>query len=109
MNEKKYFDIPTQVCFWDFEEQYWHAGIAWGQNVICGCCGGVFEIDEVWEFAPAEVGNPIREFNYWVDLSDEIAGNTWPEDPFEKEDYPPDEELCEMEAWYFQELQDKVN
>jgi transcription elongation factor Elf1 len=34
-------------------------------NVICGCCGGVFEPDEV------EI---IEVFDHWVDISDEIIG-----------------------------------
>ena len=36
-----YYDIPTQVKFFDFgsEEPYWIGGIAFQDVIICGCCG----------------------------------------------------------------------
>ena len=82
MTENRYFDVPTQVYFWDFDGGHWLAGIAWNQNIICGCCGGVFEIDEVYEYAPAELAHPIIPFNTWVDLSAEITGDSWPANPY---------------------------
>lgn len=33
--------------------------------VICGCCGGVFEMDDIEE---------IQKYENWVDLSNEIIG-----------------------------------
>ena len=101
--EKRYFEKPTQICFWEGED--WNAGIAFGNSIICGCCGGVIDIDEVYEFAPDEITNPIIWFENWVDIQDEIAGDAWPENPFD--DYPSDEEMCEMEAYYFANLKDE--
>ena len=34
--------------------------------IICGCCGGIFD--------PNEVEN-LEIFNFWVDLSEEIIGD----------------------------------
>ena len=33
--------------------------------IICGCCGIVFEIDEIEE---------IQKYEHWVNISDEIIG-----------------------------------
>ena len=68
------FNKPTQVMYWDADGDHWVGGIAYGTEIICGCCGGIINIDEVYEFAPEEVINPIVIFNYWVDLSEEIIG-----------------------------------
>lgn len=35
-------------------------------NVICGCCGGVFEPEDV---------KILERYEYWVNVSDEIIGN----------------------------------
>ena len=35
-------------------------------NIVCGCCGSLFEPGDV------EI---IREYAYWVDLSEEIKGD----------------------------------
>ena len=58
------FDFPTQVIFYDFEHGEWAGGIAYGTKIICGCCGGIFEIEEV---------NNI-EVLPWIDISSEIIG-----------------------------------
>ena len=34
-------------------------------NIVCGCCGSLFKPEDV------EI---IREYAYWVDLSEEIKG-----------------------------------
>ena len=67
------FDVPTQVAFWDFDGEHWTGGIAYGDTIICGCCGGIVEISEVYEFAPADI-DPLKVFSDWVDLSLEIIG-----------------------------------
>ena len=108
MNENRYFDTPTQVCFWDYDGNHWLAGIAWNQNIICSCCGGVFEIDEIYEYAPAGLVHPIIPFDTWIDLTNEIVGDTWPVTPFEDENGSiEDEENAEYEAYFFENLQDK--
>ena len=106
MEQKFFFDTPTQVCFWDADGNHWLSGIGYRDEIICGCCGGVIEIADIVEFAPEEIGDPIRVFDFWVDLTAEIAGDGWPENPFAEESCPTDEEMCEMEAYYFKNLED---
>ena len=67
------FDEPTQVAFWDYDGGHWTGGIAYGTEIICGCCGGVIDIDEVYEFAPKHI-DPIKVFGDWVDINAEIIG-----------------------------------
>ena len=67
------FDEPTQIAFWDYDGSHWKGGIAYGTEIICGCCGGVIDIDEIYEFAPEDI-DPIQVFSDWVDISVEIIG-----------------------------------
>ena len=46
MEKKMYFENPTQVV-WVDEDNHAHAGIAYGDVIICGCCGGTVAIDEI--------------------------------------------------------------
>lgn len=39
-----YFDVPTQVQFWDYKKRRYNGGIAYRDEIICGCCGDVFNI-----------------------------------------------------------------
>lgn len=68
---KTYFEHPTQVAFWDGENNHYVGGIAYHDEIICGCCGGVMEIEEVIEFTPEGVA-PIVEYAIWVNVSSEI-------------------------------------
>ena len=71
----KAFDIPTQVKF--FEGEYWLTGIGYKDEIICGCCGGVFQIDQIYEVANAvdtEIIDPIQSYKNWIDISEEIRG-----------------------------------
>ena len=77
------FDIPTQVLFWDDDNEHWTAGIAYGEIIICGCCGGIFELKEVNEFAPAEISNPVIPMK-WTDISVEIIREEIPSEIFQK-------------------------
>lgn len=63
----KYFERPTQVKFLDRENNIWVGGIAYKNEIICGYCGDVVDIDE---FAEHE----IVIYDYWVNISDEIIG-----------------------------------
>lgn len=71
--EYESFDVPTQVAFWDDDGMY-HAGIAYGEKIICACCGGVQEIKEIYEFAPSGV-EPIIVYKSWVDFEESIIGD----------------------------------
>ena len=85
------FNRPTQVKFIDFDrdignddnkEPYWIGGIAFGDKIICGCCGGIIDIQgyyEDWDnFAREEFGdyveddNPLVVYSYWVDINEDI-------------------------------------
>lgn len=88
----KKFNVPTQCLFVDpysdgKEKPSFLSGIAFGDQVICACCGGVFEIDDLEEVA-SEYGMEQAIFPYheWIDLTDEIIGDELP-DGFYIEDF----------------------
>lgn len=64
---------PRQVMFWDGEG--YCAGIMFGRRIICGCCGAIYDRDEVKEEAMESGVAPLKLFQTWVDLSDEIKGD----------------------------------
>ena len=81
----KYFDFPKQVRFLDLGDtqgkEVWHGGIAIDDSIICGCCGTVLPIADIftdWEEYGKEnypnVEAPIVIYDYWVPLSKEIIG-----------------------------------
>ena len=65
--------IPVQVLFYDGEAM--NAGILFGEQIICGCCGGVFDVYDVVTMAQDDGVDAIRFFDTWVDVSDEIKGS----------------------------------
>ena len=79
--ENTYFNKPTQVVFADPDNPgEWLAGIAYSDVIICGCCGGVFEIEDVVDCAKEDgIKNAIHKYYDWTDLADEIAGGELPE------------------------------
>lgn len=60
-----------QIIFRDLELHETHAGILTDErNVICGCCGGLFEAEEEnksWKV--------VKVYNTWINLEEEICGN----------------------------------
>jgi hypothetical protein len=66
---KFYYNYPTQVLFRcktdDIYEEEWLAGIAYCDEVICGCCGAVISCEDI-EF--------IEELK-WVEIHREIGGD----------------------------------
>ena len=72
-----YYDMPTQVKFYDIDGEipYWIGGIAFHDVIICGCCGAIFEISELYDRAEEiRLGkDPIKVLN-WVDIQSEIKG-----------------------------------
>lgn len=68
---KQYFETPTQVLFKQDAETMrengaeWFAGIAYHDEIICGCCGGIVEVSET------ELIQPLP----WVNISEAIAGD----------------------------------
>jgi hypothetical protein len=79
--EKTYFDRPAQVVFADPDNPgEWLVGIAYQDEVICACCGGVFRIDEVIEMTHENgVNCAIYVYPEWVDITNEIVGDELPE------------------------------
>lgn len=78
VNIKTFYETPTQVMFHNSNGVY-NFGIAWGNKIICACCGGIFEVEKVLEFA-LEDQPAIYEYSTWTDLSDEIYGGEYPDD-----------------------------
>ena len=78
----KNFDYPTQVVFTfnngDCYERC--SGIAYHNKVMCGCCGGVFDLEDEFDDIKIEKELP------WVSLVEEIS----PE-----EDYGELEDSCD--------------
>lgn len=71
-----YFEIPTQVKFWDYTNGRYHGGIAYRNEIICGCCGGVFNISQIYKIAPDTLlGYPIIVYDDWVGISSSICGD----------------------------------
>lgn len=63
-------NTPHQIMFYDGEGMC--AGILFQNHILCGCCGGVFPVDEVVENARDEGVDAIRVFDGWADVSEEI-------------------------------------
>jgi hypothetical protein len=77
MEKKLYFEKPTQVAFWDDGLEKYVGGIAYQDEIICGCCGGVLSIEELYEDAPPD-RIPVYSYPIWSDLSVDIAGDYFP-------------------------------
>ena len=63
--------IIYQCKFRPFGEEAWQGGIYVNINleyayIICGCCGAVFEMDDIAD---------LEIFDDWVNLSEEIIGD----------------------------------
>ena len=72
-----YADRPTQVAFYNVEDKCYDAGIAYGDRIICLCCGGIIPVDELLEEvaeAASWVKKPIIELS-WCNLRDECLGD----------------------------------
>ena len=79
--EKSYFNNPTQVVFADPDNPgVWISGIAYRDEIICGCCGGIFNIGDVIDMAREDgVHCAIYEYHEWNDLTDSVVGGMLPE------------------------------
>ena len=74
MKIKSHYNEPTMVSFLE-DDGYGNIeivyGIAYGDVIICSCCGGVFPIAEVIEMAK-EKDIEFDEYD-WVPFTDYIA------------------------------------
>ena len=48
-DHKTYYDNPTQVEYYDFENDCYVNGIAYKDEIICLCCGGVIGLEDLFE------------------------------------------------------------
>ena len=72
--KKLFYDRPMQVVFADLcNEKAWIGGIAYRDEIICGKCGRVINLEELYDDA-AELGieNPVVKWEDWVSFSDLI-------------------------------------
>ena len=65
-----WYDTPTQVAW--FDDGAYEAGIAYHDEVICACCGGVTEIDDLIR-APIGVA-PIVTYKHWYSFKETVIG-----------------------------------
>lgn len=69
---KSYYDWPTQVRFYVPDDGgSYCGGIAYHDEIICGCCGIAFSIRDVIDSTPDAL-LPIREIDYWQNISPDI-------------------------------------
>lgn len=70
---KTFYETPTQVKFREKDSSFWESGIAYRDEFICACCGG---ITELCELAEAETSGEIEFVELpWVNLAYEIIGD----------------------------------
>ena len=107
---KNYFETPKQVRFFDSDNPgAWSTGIAYQDKIICCCCGGIFEIEEVIELArEAGVVNAIYSYCDWVNIVDAVSGGELPDglsynenDSIVEDCVSSDSENVEYETHYF--------
>lgn len=67
---KRRYERPTQVRWFDDVEGVWIGGIAYRDEIICGCCGSILELDEFEEGEVVELGN-------WINIEEEIRGEDY--------------------------------
>lgn len=64
---KLYYDKPTQVKFISYDGTI-RTGIAYKDEIICACCGGIYEIEDLLLRQPQE----IKESQFWISFSHDI-------------------------------------
>ena len=87
MSRQTYFEVPTQVQFWECEIEDYVGGIAYRDEIICGCCGAVISLEDLYEqvrdaAADGEVA-PMEDeviiVMTWVPINEEIVGDDFRE------------------------------
>lgn len=74
------FSYPTQVAFYDWGADEWVGGIGIDDKVLAGDNGEWIEINDIYSNAPDTVEDPLREYDDWIDISDDIMGDDKSED-----------------------------
>ena len=79
-----YFDHPTQVKYldidsgYDVNEAHYVGGIAYRDEIICGCCGATISIEDLMELAhdmQINEADLIIPFHSWIDIEYKIRGD----------------------------------
>ena len=90
---KDFYYVPTQVVFYDGgdDSPIFCAGIAYKDEIICACCGGVMKISEVIANAEEDgIKTAIYDYVDWYDMREAIVGGEYPEEYYD--DYPDDDD-----------------
>lgn len=89
---KDFYARPTQVIFTYFngETAERNAGIAYCKEIICGCCGGIYILDEV----------TIQKRLHWEGLSDSISDEFMYGEIYTEKDDDDDEDKEEDDIEY---------
>lgn len=66
-----YFNVPTQLEFWDEEVFKWVGGIGIGDTIIDGRNGQPRDSIEIY----ASARGKVRLYDDWISLSEEIIGD----------------------------------
>ena len=77
----KCFTKPTQIAFYETASYCYCGGIGYGDEIICGCCGAVIPIADIYE--DCELEGIINDENYtvpikifqWMDISTNLIGD----------------------------------
>ena len=66
-----WFDKPTQVQFYDYDNDIWIGGIGYRNEIICCERGGVVALDKLYDAENLVLEpNPVRLLGEWVDISE---------------------------------------
>lgn len=79
---KSFYDVPTQVMYWDECEGTYVGGIAYHDEVICAIDGIVRKISNLVEDAKnsqCEQSYVIYEYDDWMDLTNSLCGGELPD------------------------------
>lgn len=79
---KNFYDIPTQVMYWDGDEERYIGGIAYHDEVICATDGCVMEILDLIESVKDSRYNrfdAIYEYGNWEDFTAQLCGGVLPD------------------------------
>lgn len=70
----EWFEQPVQVSFYNFDDDNWMNGIGYRNEIICGCCGAVIPLEDLYDAEMLAIEpQPVRTLSDWVDFSDYIG------------------------------------
>ena len=66
-NMKRQYDKPTRIRWFEPNVKCWLGGIAYKDEIICGCHGDILKLDGFEEDEVVELGE-------WINIEKEIRG-----------------------------------